>query len=619
MPKIILIRCCCLFAQTGKFRARSRLVLGDIFQNCTHNVKETTMHCHIHQSQGFKQPLPGFCTGDASKPDPMLGMQCALPDVHQRAGMLLAYNVGNLIVPYLKKAIPALFDGVGPECEIAGYMSLHSARRLENVVLSGVAVVLIVGAITFSETSRADFLQDFYSSAGAGINVTHGQAVHSSTVSGYSGGGFTWRVPRKTLQPFQIIPPSLKASCNGIDFFAGAFSFPNAEQFVQALRSFGQAALGSLFMSALKAISPMIASTVEFITDMVNKINGLQIDGCRAGMELGSKIAGSIFGDTNKAAAQENASGGATDFFKAFSDSMTNVTKMLSANNTRTTGTPAPNENQINTSEVNTMQVNFMWHALNKADQTKNLTDSDKEVIMSMVGTYIRKPGSAHDGPPAMKSETQPAILLPDIVMWGPDGLSSFNTEVYKCSPESPQRCLTMIKGSAAIQGYVKEYETLYEKLLDGVLLRRNNVLDQKSQFLLRLTSVPLWRLAGMAGTPGLAGTAARSHRKAIVHSAAMEATVATFNHFLAYATHALDKERGELSAQGEDFAREVEALKVGIREIKLILADMENNIVNEYGSPLAKIEMLTHVEKVMYGSLEIQTAANWKFSGGMR
>ena len=44
-------------------------------------------------------------------------------------------------------------------------------------------------------------------------------------------------------------PPSWKAGCGGIDFFAGSFSFINADQFVQLLRSVASNAVGYAFKS----------------------------------------------------------------------------------------------------------------------------------------------------------------------------------------------------------------------------------------------------------------------------------------------------------------------------------------------------------------------------------
>src|SRR5574337_1466435 len=67
--------------------------------------------------------------------------------------------------------------------------------------------------------AHADWIGDFYSSAGAAVNTTTPQAIASQSAVGYSGGGLSWRVPNKNFQPFAITPPSIKAGCGGIDAY----------------------------------------------------------------------------------------------------------------------------------------------------------------------------------------------------------------------------------------------------------------------------------------------------------------------------------------------------------------------------------------------------------------
>ena len=56
------------------------------------------------------------------------------------------------------------------------------------------ACVLALAMATAPMTSHADWIGDFYSSAGAAVNVTTPQAISSQSVVGMSGGGLSWRV-----------------------------------------------------------------------------------------------------------------------------------------------------------------------------------------------------------------------------------------------------------------------------------------------------------------------------------------------------------------------------------------------------------------------------------------
>ena len=54
-----------------------------------------------------------------------------------------------------------------------------------RITASAVALALSLSSVG----SRADWIGDFYSSAGAGVNATAPQAIATQSAVGYSGGG----------------------------------------------------------------------------------------------------------------------------------------------------------------------------------------------------------------------------------------------------------------------------------------------------------------------------------------------------------------------------------------------------------------------------------------------
>lgn len=58
-------------------------------------------------------------------------------------------------------------------------------------------------------------------------------------VIGYAGGGSRGGSQIRTFNPYPL-PPSISSGCGGIDLYLGSYSFPNKDQFVQALRNFGK-------------------------------------------------------------------------------------------------------------------------------------------------------------------------------------------------------------------------------------------------------------------------------------------------------------------------------------------------------------------------------------------
>jgi conjugative transfer pilus assembly protein TraH len=486
-------------------------------------------------------------------------------------------------------------------------------------VISGAVLLFALVA----PSARADWVSDFYSSAGAGVNVTYGQAVHSRNMSGYSGGSISWRVPQKNLQPFAVTPPSFKAGCNGIDFFTGAFSFPNAEQFVQALRNFGQAALGSLFMSALKWISPVIASTVEFITDLVNKVNQFSIDGCRAGTTLGTKLGDSVFGAISQGAASGNAQGAESDYVASLRAVQENFDKGIQWWNKTVYGATNPgalNRTQVFGKEAHPASVNFIWYALNHSDRTANLSRENKEVIMSLVGTFIRRPKNDSSGDMAPgKAESLLGVTTYKQVL----GTDRSQAGLYTCANygnyDAEKFCLSVTANYATHDGFIKKYGDLYEKLRAAVAAKSAPTLNAAEKDLLRMTSVPLWRIAAMQGTPGVAAAVAAGQKDSLIYYAALDATMGTVNYFLTDLQKALDGSTAELVEAGVDDQFKVQDLKGRIVRIRQEMQDELGSYVAANGNPLDKIEMVNHAERAMYASLSSHLAANWAFSGGLR
>lgn len=99
----------------------------------------------------------------------------------------------------------------------------------------------------------------------------------------YSFGSFSarWRAPH-TFYPFTLSAPSLKVGCGGIDVFGGGFGFVNPKYLVQQLQTMLQAAPAVAFDIALKTLCEQCSQTVNWIESIVQKLNGLQFDACKA-------------------------------------------------------------------------------------------------------------------------------------------------------------------------------------------------------------------------------------------------------------------------------------------------------------------------------------------------
>ena len=81
------------------------------------------------------------------------------------------------------------------------------------------------------------------------------------------------RSPIMNTELVNLQAPSFKAGCGGIDFFGGSFSFINADQFVQLLRSVASNAKGYAFQIALDIACPDCMAWINNLQSKIQKLN----------------------------------------------------------------------------------------------------------------------------------------------------------------------------------------------------------------------------------------------------------------------------------------------------------------------------------------------------------
>ena len=109
-------------------------------------------------------------------------------------------------------------------------------------------------------------------------NYFQGQKRGFFTAGSYSA---RWR-NAGTITPFGISAPSIKVGCGGIDIFGGAFNFVNPQYLVQQLQTMLQAAPAVAFDIALKTLCEQCSQTLGKIEAMIQRLNSLQFNACKA-------------------------------------------------------------------------------------------------------------------------------------------------------------------------------------------------------------------------------------------------------------------------------------------------------------------------------------------------
>ncbi|HHR6174594.1 TPA: conjugal transfer protein TraH, partial [Providencia alcalifaciens] len=125
-------------------------------------------------------------------------------------------------------------------------------------------------------------LNNFFNKLGFEGNATDARAWQSQAAGYATGGNLFLRNQTKSLQIASFTPPSINAGCGGIDAYLGSFSFINGEQITQLVKQIMTNGAGYFFDLALQTSVPELKSAKDFIQNMVNSVNSMNISSCQA-------------------------------------------------------------------------------------------------------------------------------------------------------------------------------------------------------------------------------------------------------------------------------------------------------------------------------------------------
>lgn len=97
-----------------------------------------------------------------------------------------------------------------------------------------------------------------------------------------SGGNFAMRNKVKTDYPITISAPRFSSGCGGIDGFMGGFAFLDADYLGDKLQSMITVAPYIAIDMALKSMSKEMSDTLKNAEQIINALNGIQINECQA-------------------------------------------------------------------------------------------------------------------------------------------------------------------------------------------------------------------------------------------------------------------------------------------------------------------------------------------------
>ena len=477
-------------------------------------------------------------------------------------------------------------------------------------------LALAVSMALIAETVNAeDWIGDFYTSAGAGMNVTQPQAISTQNVVGYSGGGMSWRVPNKNFQVFQVTPPSLKAGCGGIDFYLGAYSFPNKAAFVNAMRNFGQASVGYFFNLALKTMAPEIESTLAYINGLATDINNFGRGNCALAKKAVDSIADALYTATEKdTSGGQVANGTEVDMNAAEQTTQTDgYWETVRKRYRQLTGKSPGSLSKQEVAKTDLPSRNVLFWALSKADSAGNMTEYEKYLIMSLIGPSLIVKGTTDtDGEGAPVDDARGSTITFKQLAFGdvdPNSGAPAPVKMLICR-DSGYECLDVDDQTEPLVPFANRIQTVINKVKQGVASRNAPTFTTMEQVVLRVTSLPISRAAAMSETGGVGASVVEGLLPKLRDAAALEAAT----NFVR--THLNNAERaivGSSAGNKQGFEKEVQRIETRIAEIKKEMA-VANAEFYAHNKPFEIVEQLQLTEKYMYSNLNTMLAANARF-----
>ena len=322
-------------------------------------------------------------------------------------------------------------------------------------LLSIAAISLSIG--TFSPSANAGGIEGALN--GMFVNVTAPDVVSNQLSGGISGGGVYVRTPVSAIQLFTVDPPRFSIGCGGIDAYLGSFSFITADRLIQFMRNVAQNAAPLAFQMALESVNPQLSGMLKKFQSMAQQMNDQNRNSCQ--------LAHGLI-DASKSPKETYERLNAT-----ISDTWASTKKILfddfnaSADNTALSpsDTQKKAESSIEPDGKKSVQDlgNVTWNALKNREidgfsflGISDDSQSAKEIIMSLVGTVVRKADSNKDNAP--QSPTYAFRLsLHQLVepSQNPDG--SKGIPIWKCMDAECKSLSPGMFATSGLKGYVNK------------------------------------------------------------------------------------------------------------------------------------------------------------------
>jgi hypothetical protein len=373
-----------------------------------------------------------------------------------------------------------------------------------------------------------DAVDNFFGTISA--EVSQPSIVQNQSAGILSLGGIATRSQVINLSPMQFTPPSFNSSCGNINFYSGSLAFmTNTDQLVQFMQNTLMTAGITAVMTALKAVTPNIAGTLQSMFDAAQKMLNMFNNSCQLGMALGNaadswmydrlaKGKAQAHSDSSDASSAEinSSTGGSSG--SSLADKMNSVTNAYH-NWVNKNANMNPTDNSGIVGSIANKYGSIIWKGIQALhlyslplQQGKTLSED----ISGIANLVISLTGDMIIYSPSNDGTGLQARVLPPTITDIPHFITSINSDIttYNCTyfhPDSPGECTgTQVNLSTIVYptnqfngGVIKKIKTamanIQRHFTNGVALNNDDLL------IISISPMPIFAIAQTLDDIGMA------------------------------------------------------------------------------------------------------------------
>lgn len=397
--------------------------------------------------------------------------------------------------------------------------------------------------------------------------------------------------------------------------YLGSYSFPNKEQFIQALRNFGQASLGYFFSLALKTMAPEIGATLDVINELASRMNQFMGNSCQMASQMVNGLAPAMaqaFG--HDASGYASAIGSYVDKFDGYFGVKNDFAKTMELKYQQVYNKTMADVKQQDIQEKGPgPEFNIVRYALQKAPASTPLTEDEKDLIMSLIGPEFivrgtKKNAEGADEPNIEATGMSATIDIKKLI--GNNAAGS--TEVLKIRTCLNETCTEIGESSQTVTPFSTRAHQVIDKIQNAVESRQAPELSTQEEAVIKLSSVPLYRAAAMSVGSGMGAYIANSMLDDLADYAAIDAGLAFVDHYLNLFDRGFQSAMASLPTNVQPMGDRIQAR---VKEMRNQAREMARLYYANKGNPYTRLDMLDRAERASYSNLNRMLAANARFA----